>query len=300
MIWKGVGALGVAAGLVIMFVVGLARLTVPDEPTFGEGFEDAAENPDGSIDFIPTAIGGELQISGAREGTITLDGQVDGPTYGLGSGQARVFFESDPLAINQMSYDGLAFFPEPADCEFTIGQHNEETGLAAVQITCAELVDIRGNGTVSISGFAALPADLVVDLDLPETGGTVTVGDVTFEPEDPVLFIGPSFEGSGANEIGMNLFTPDIGPGAEDTAAVFFAYDGTTDTLTLTQVSLRRGVAEVDPGECETQNEELTVINPQASIWEVTFSCQSVDVSSQGSVPVTGDVVYEKIFFAEP
>jgi len=298
-IWKGVGVLGVAAGLVIMFVVGLARLTVPDEPTFGEGFEDAAENPDGSIDFVPTAIGGELQISGAREGTITLDGQVDGPTYGLGSGRARVFFESDPLAINQMSYDGLAFFPEPEECEFTVGQHNEETGLAAVQITCAELVDIRGNGTVSISGFAALPADLVVDLDLPKTGGAVTVGDVTFEPEDPLLFIGPSFEGSGQQEIGLNLFTPDIGPGAEDTAAVYFVYDGTTDTLTLTQVGLRRGLGEVAPGECESQNEELAVINPQASIWEVTFSCQSVDVSSQGSVPVEGTVIYQKVYFAD-
>lgn len=300
MIWKGVGVLVAAAGLVIALVVGLAQLTVPDDPTFAEGFEDAATGPGGSIDFVPTAIGGELQVSGAKEGSISLESQVGGPTFGLGGTNARVFFDVDPLSINQMSYQDLAFFPEPDDCEFTEGQHNEEVGIAAVQVVCAELVDIRDNGTISMEGYVALPANMVIELDVPDTGGTVTVGDVTFEPEDPVLFIGPTFEGSDAHEIQLFLGTPAVGTGATDNAAVTFAYSGTTDSLTLTRVNLRRGIAEVDPGECTTENRELTVVNPQTSYWEVSFSCESVDVSSLGALSVEGDVVYQKVVHSEP
>lgn len=297
---KSLGALGLAAALIVLGVVGLARITIPDEPTFSEGLEEVRADEDGSLDFIPTAIGGELEVTGAREGTITLEGTADGPTYGLGNSKTTIFFETDPLTISQMSHDGLAFFPEPDACEFTERGHNEELGVAAMQVSCPELVDIRDNGTISLEGYVSLPADMVLELDLPDTGGTVTVGDVTFEPEDPFLFIGPTFEGGGGmKETGLNLFNPLAGPDDEDLAGVYFSYDRATDTLTLSRVSLRGGLAEISGGECETEDEQLAVVNPQTSIWELTFSCDSVDVSSQGALPVEGTVVYHKSFFAE-
>lgn len=54
MVLKGIGALVGAAALVVLGVLGVARLTVPDEPTFAEDFEEAAETPE---DFVPSAIG---------------------------------------------------------------------------------------------------------------------------------------------------------------------------------------------------------------------------------------------------
>jgi hypothetical protein len=296
-IWKGLGVLGGTAALIVLGVVGLARLTVPDEPTFEESLEEAAEAGIEIEDFVPTALGGELQLTGATEDTITLERQVSGPTFGLGNSRSRVFFETDPLTISQMSHEGLAFFPEPEACEFTEGEHNEEMGLVAVHISCNELVDIRDNGTISVEGFAALPSDMVIELDLPDTGGTVTVGDLTFDPVDPILFIGAAFQGSGVQETGLRLANDETDP--QSSAYVFFAYDAASDSLRLSEVYYRVGVAAVEPGECTSQTEELVVINPQASVWEITFSCESVDVSSHGSLPVEGQVVFEKVLFED-
>ena len=297
MIWRGLGVLAGTAALIILGVVGLARLTIPDEPTFEESLAEATESEGGLTDFIPTAVGGELTVTGAVESIISLERQVSGPTYGLGNGQSRVFFETDPLTISQMSHQGLAFFPEPGDCEFTEGEHNEDLGLVAVQISCPELVDIRDNGTISLEGVAALPSDLILELDLPELGGTVTVGDLTFDPVDPVLLIGAQMEGSGVNELGLRLGNGESDPQAS--THVFFAYDTPSDSLTLSEVYYRVGLAEVEPGECSTETEELMVINPQASIWEITFSCDSVGVSSHGALSVEGEVVFEKVFFQD-
>lgn len=295
MIWKGVGVLGVAAGLVIMFVVALARLTVPDVPTFAEGFEEAAESRDGSIDFVPTAIGGELQISGAREGAIALDSQVGGPTYGLGGDTARIFFDADPLAINQMSYDGLAFFPEPEDCEFTEGRHNEEIGVAAVQVSCEALVDIRDNGTISLQGYLALPANMVIELDVPETGGTLTVGDEDWEIIEPTLVVGPTFQGQGggAGEVGLPLNVEDPDKG------MFLAYDMGSERLTPATILYDGTVNEIS-GDCTITDEELMVVNPQTRFRELTLDCEDVEIPGVGTVEITGNVVYQEIFFAEP
>jgi hypothetical protein len=70
MIWNGLGVLLGSAGVIVAGVVGLVWL-VPDDPAFSEGFGDASEGSDGNIDFVPTAIGEELQVTGAREGSIT-------------------------------------------------------------------------------------------------------------------------------------------------------------------------------------------------------------------------------------
>jgi hypothetical protein len=294
MIWRGLAVLSGAAGVVILSVVVLALITVPDEPTFAAGLEEADVGEDGSVDFLPTAIGGELVVTGARDATITLERQVDGPTFGLGNAKARVFFDVDPLAITQMSYDGLAFFPDPGDCEITEGRHNEETGLAAVQISCPELVDIRDNGIIALDGYAALPADLVVDLDLPETGGTITVGEEVWEVAEAYLIIGPSFPGSDAGDIGLSL-----SPGETDDV-LFLAYDIDIGDLSPGFLQIDGTRHDISGARCDLSTQELVVVNPQAQILELSVGCEAVELPGLGSITIEGTVIYQQIHVEEP
>ncbi|MFP3882515.1 MAG: hypothetical protein ACLFWH_09365 [Actinomycetota bacterium] len=295
MIWKGFGVLAGSAVVVVLMVVGLALLIVPDEPTFSEGLEEAAESDDGAVDFTPNAVGGQLEVTGATEGTITLERTADGPTYGLENSDMKIFFESDPLTISQMSYDGLAFFPEPEDCEFTEGEHNEETGLVGVEVSCPELVDIRDNGTVTLEGVLALPANMVITLDIPDIGGTISVGDEEWEVVDSRLLVGPTFQGSngGSGEIGLPLNPEEPGKG------IFLSYDLETDRLSPGNVSYDGTITDLAPDACDLVSETLMVVNPQAEYHELTITCENVDVPDLGVVSIEGSVVYEKLFFEE-
>jgi len=288
---KGIGVLAGAAALVVLGVLGVSRLTVPDEPTFAEGFEEAAGAAE---EFVPTAVGGALEVTGARQGTIDLDREVSGPGFGLGDDQTRIFFTGDPLAIDQMSYDGLAFFPEPGACEITEGEHNEEIGLVAVQISCPELVDIRDNGSITLEGVAALPADLVIELDLPDTGGTVAVGDREWDIVDPLLFVGPGFFGDDMTAIEFLLWTRDALEG------LGFRYDNETGVVSLATVHFDERTRDVGRADCTLTDDEVMVVNPQSQYRELTIGCENVDVPDMGTVDITGSVVYEKVETAEP
>lgn len=295
MIWKGFGVLVGTALLVVLMVVGLARLIVPDEPTFSEGLEEAAESDDSTVDFTPTAPGGQLEVTGAAEGTITLERTAHGPNYGFENNETRIFFASDPLSIDQMSYDGLAFFPEPEDCEFTEGEHNEDAGLVGVEVSCPELVDIRDNGTITLEGVLALPANLVIALDIPDIGGTLIVGDEEWEVVDSRLLVGPQFQGSngGSGEIGLSL-NPE-----EPSKGLFLSYDLETDQLSPGNVFYEETVTDLSPDACDIVSETLMVVNPQAEYHELSITCESVDVPDLGTVSIEGTVVYEKLFLEE-
>lgn len=292
---KGFGILFGVATLVVVGVLGLARLIVPDVPGFDEGFVEG-DDPNGeAVEFVATAVGARLEITGAREATVTLDSTVQGPTYGIGDSKTRIFFESDPLVLDQMSHDGLAFFPEPGDCEFTEGAHNEDLGLVAVEMSCPELVDIRDNGNISVEGQIALPSDLVIELNLPESGGTVTIGDETITfGEDLHLFVGPSFQGSGAGDIQLTAFS-DAPP-----ATLTFPYDLDTGRLRLGRVAFEGGSTEVGAEEeCTYELTEEVVVNPQTSIMELDFECSEIQLANVGAVGVSGSLVFPKILATE-
>lgn len=165
-----------AAALVVVGVVGLARLTVPDEPSFGEALDEAGEDGEIGTDFVPDVVGGRLTVTGAREATLDLEPKGNGPNFGLGSSKTQLYLQGGPLEITQMDHDGLSFFPDPDDCVFTIGERNEVAGLVAVMVSCPELTDIRGNGTLAVEGHLALPADIAIAVELPQTGGTSPSG----------------------------------------------------------------------------------------------------------------------------
>lgn len=290
MTWKGLGILGAAIGLVVLAVVGLAQLTVPDVPTFAEDLAGATETPEGGLDFVPTAIGGELVISGTSEGTISLDRQVEGPNFGLSDGQSRVFFDQDPFSISQLYFEDLAFFPEPEECGFTQGQHNEDAGLIAVQISCPELDDVRDNGTVSVEGYAALHANLVIEVDLPDIGGTLMVGEETWEIVDPVLIVAPGFRGDPMTGLGFALNPEEPGKGLR------LSYDSETGVLSPSTLIYDEIAHELNSATCTITDETLLVVNPEAEINELTIDCENVDTPGVGTIEIEGTVVYQKLY----
>jgi len=289
MIWKGIAVLSGAAGVVISGVVALALITVPDEPTFAAGLEEARDEGNASVDVAPVAMGGQFEVSGAAEGTMTLETVANGPTFGLDGGNATVFFESDPLSISQMSYEGLAFFPDPDDCEFTEGAHNEETGLVAVGVSCQELVDIRDNGTISLEGIAALPADLVLALGIPDIGGKLTVGDEEWQITPNALIVGGFVSG------GTDGTVPGFRLESDNGNSIWIGHDQDSDTLFVATIFSGEELVEVPHDFCTVTSEELMVINPGAQIHEMGIDCQAVEVPGLGTVPIDGTVVYEKI-----
>jgi hypothetical protein len=290
MIWRGIGLLVGAAALVVMGVAALALVVVPDEPRFSDAFE---EETDIEEDFVPDALGARLTISGARSDTVVLDDTVGGPTFGLGNSRTRIFFEGDPIGIGQMSHDGLAFFPQPEDCEFTPGEHNEEAGLIAVRISCPDLVDIRDNGSITLEGIAALPADLVTELDLPEFGGVLTVGEEEWDIVDPVLIVGPGFRGGGAGELGLAL-NPD-----EPEKGMFLSYDLDSGRLSPGTLLYDGTVNELKGVACFISDETIMVVNPQAEVNELTLDCDDVEIDGLGPIDIGGTIVYQKLYMTE-
>lgn len=284
---KGLGVLVGMAVLIAGGVVSLAHLIAPDIPTFSESAKAAFESGTGIEDFTPTVPGGQLELTGAAEGRVALERAARGPTYGLESSDMKIFFEPDPLTISQMSWNGLAFFPEETDCEFNEGTHNEDSGLVAVGVACSELVDIRGNGTITLEGFLALPEDLVIQVDIPDSGGILTVGDEEWEIVDPVQIVG---RGSAAEDSPMIQLT------SPHQNSLWISFDDQTGSLHPVAVSTEDGLNEVSPDACSITSEKLVPISPQSELHEMTVVCEAVDVPGMGSVAIEGTVIYEKVF----
>lgn len=281
-IWKSLGVLGVAVAVILGGVVGLAQITVPDVPTFEEGLE-AGE------DFIPTAVGARLQVTGDREGTVDLAAD-------LTDSKTKLFLTSDPLAVDQLYYDGLAFFPEPDDCEFTTGHHNQELGLVAVEMSCPELADIRDNGSISVEGRLALPADMVVELGIPETGGTITVGDEewTIVPEVGLTTGDEEIFGVDGNP-GMDLFSSD------PDNSIHLTYDNGSGALIPGTLTYQGELVDLGSAGCTIQSEQVMALGPQSRIHDLTIACDAVPLPGTGTVPLDGTVTYHEFeFVPEP
>jgi len=284
--WKGLLMLAAAAGAIVLGVLGLAALTIPDHPTFSESLAGASASPsaDGSLDFVPTAIGGELIISGARAGTLSLEDAVLGASFGLGNSQGRIFFEPNPLQVTQMSFDGLELFPEPDDCVFTTGERNEERGLVAVRIECAELTDIRDNGTITLEGYLALPVYLMAEFDVPEPGGEILVGTETWEIDEPVLYADHN------GDSGLSLFA-SVG---------FMQFGYADDELQALALAYGQEFVTLSPDDCDVITGDPIVAGPGTEFIEMDFTCPGIDIPGLGTVPIEGHVVFERGMVIEP
>jgi hypothetical protein len=284
--WKGLLMLAAAAGGIVLAILGLAALTIPDDPTFSESLAGASASPsaDGSHDFVPTAIGGELIMRGARAGTLSLEDAVLGASFGLGNSQGRIFFEPDPLQVTQMSFDGLELFPDPDDCVFTTGEQNEERGLVAVGIECAELVDIRDNGTITLEGYLALPVYFIAEFDMPEPGGVILVGTETWEIDEAVLYEDPR------GDSGLSLFA----------SAGWMQFGYADEELQAAALAYGQEFVVFSPDDCTVTTGDPIVAGPGIEFIEMDFTCPRVDIPGSGTIPIEGHVVFERGRFIEP
>lgn len=291
--FRSITVLAVAFVAAIVVTIGLANVIVsgdvPDPETAG-GDDGGGPTPAASLAPIE-GVGGHLAVTGDREGTMTLTRESNDGPYSLEGDGARMVFEGAPpdTAISQVSWEGMSFFPEPSDCTITAGELDDRTGVGHAEIRCAGLTDIRGNGTVDIEGTLGMALTMVGESDLPEMGGTVTVGDETWEFAEAFLFqFGVSF-GPGSED--YNMILTDDGTGS-----IRFNYDVQTHRLTL--VSVERGGQESDaPGACSLGQTELGRLTPTAAVVELTIDCPAADVPGLGTVPITGTVIIQNIEF---
>lgn len=276
---KGLGVLLATVAVIMGTVVGLRALIAPDQPTFADALEAADEGP-----FLPEAVGGELQVTGDREGSFSLGREAGPPGYGLHGDEGRMHFDGSgtELELIQFSYDGLEFFPKEGDCIITPGEVNSGRGVAGAQVECPEIRDIRDTATITVAGRVGLPADMVVERDLPELGGTFTIGDETWAAEPSHLLPG---------EMVFDDASPRlrIGNAAGD-AALSFA----SDPLVLRAVTLGGEEHAVESASCSIARQDLVAVNPEVSIVEITVRCEEVEVDEVGPRPVEADVVVEE------
>jgi hypothetical protein len=182
--FRSITALGAAFAGVVIATLALAALIVSGptsvpQPSDAAGPGPLATAPSDPVVAIP-GLGGELTVTGDRVGTFAFNRSAEGPGFGLTSDDGRIFFDGSPLAVVQLNLDGLSFFPEPDACTITPGNLTNAIGLGRADLRCDELVDIRGNGEIAISGNLGLPLDLLAVRELPLPGGSVTVGQETW------------------------------------------------------------------------------------------------------------------------
>ena len=288
--FRSAAVLGTAFVTVALVTIGLAALIVPNPAASAQGSQPPAGAsggavPSGDLSTV-TAIGGTLAVSGDREASFGLSRESVSDRYALEGEDGRIIFDGDPLAVAQISYDGLEFFLDPGDCEITPGERHDTTGIAGAHVRCEEIADVRDKGVVTIDGNVGIAADLLgLRGDLPESGGTVAVGDETFTFGFAAMTIpsGTGFSGIFAG----TLFDP------ESEAVFTFSYDPQNHTMVLAEIAYAGDVVQVPAGACSVGTEEIGLLNPHTRVADMTVHCAAVEVPSLGTVPVEGSLIVE-------
>lgn len=290
--FRSVAVLGMAFVAVAVVTVGLAFVIVPkpaaSAPDGGASRDGASSGavPSSSTSSV-TAIGGTLAVTGDREAAFTLDREDLSDRYALAGGQGRVIFEhADPLEVAQISYDGLEFVLDPGECELTPGERHDPTGVAAAHLRCAEIADVRDDGVITIEGTVGVAADyLGLRGDLPQSGGTVQMGDETFTFGFAAMTIPSSGNFSGI--FAGTLFDP------ESEAVITFSYDPQGHTMLLSEIAYGGDVVQVPASACSVTTEEIGLLNPHTRVADMTVRCAAVEIPALGTVPVDGDLIVE-------
>ena len=281
----GLGFLGVAA-----VTLGLAGVIVPGREPAPQTGGGAAESPAATAPQLD-GIGGDLAVTGDREGTLSLQRESQGEVYALVGDDARMVVGGEPAQISQISWEGLEFFPEPSDCTITPGALDDQIGVGYAEIRCEGLEDVRGDGTVDLAGHLGLPLTMVGESDLPAMGGSVEVGDETWSFSEALLFYLTVNAEPGSEGYNMTLADEELG------TAIRFQYDIQTHRLTLVQVERDGEEAAQDPGGCSLGTEELGRLTPSTAVVELSIDCAAADVPGFGPVPIIGTVIIHEIAF---
>jgi hypothetical protein len=288
--FRSVTVLALAFVGAVVVTIGLANVIVPGraaDPQTAGGGDDGQGSPTASVPPI-TGIGGNLAVTGDREGTLTVTREANQGAYSLVGDAGRIVFQgSRPPVISQMSWEGLEFFPEPDACTITPGELDDEIGVGYAEIRCEGLADIRGGETVSVAGTLGLALTTLGESDLPQMGGSVAVGEETWEFTEAFLFQFPVNQGPGTADYNMVLAD-------ERGGSLLFRYDVQTHRLTL--VSAERGgeTSDLEPGACTLQSDELGRLQPGTAVVELAIDCSGAEVPGLGAVPISGKLIVQQ------
>jgi len=270
------------AGLAVigLAVVGLLALLAPDRTASTE-----AEGNEGTFRSQPQ--GGELEVTGDRQGTFALTGNAQGPGYGLGGDDGGIFFQgSGPgLSVVQLSYDGLDFFLDADDCILTAGEADSGGDRGSATIECVEIRDVRDTATISVRGRVVLPADLMAERDdLPEVGGTVTVGTETLIIDDGLFRLADAADKS-PDAVNRWMSGPRI--------HVSFRQELGNDYVD--QIDIEGVVSEIPQDACEVEREHAAMMDTSTNLVEVSFRCEEVEIGGIGELPIVGSAIVEQV-----
>jgi hypothetical protein len=300
--FRSVTVLVTAFVAAVVVTIGLANIIVPgraaDPRTAGDG-DGGEATPRPSLEPIE-GVGGHLTVTGDRTGTLTLLRGESGELYSLEGNDARMVLEGRlPPDVTQVSWAGLEFFPEPEDCTITPGELDSETGVGYAELECRELTDIRGGESISFAGTIGLPLTMVGESDLPDMGGSVTVGGETWEFGEAFLFTFPVVLAPGEEDYNMILSHGDTAEGCPgpDCArtSLRFRYDVQTHRLTLVEAERDGTSADVAAGACRLATEEFGRLTPTAAVVELSIDCPAVEVPGLGTVPISGTVIVQQL-----
>ena len=276
----------------VVVTIGLANVIVPGGGSRPQGAGDAGGGAAATPPVAAPAegIGGHLAVTGDREGTMILTQEANEERYSLTGSGSRIVFEGQPPAVAQISWDGLEFFVEPDDCSITPGELDDVTGIGYAEIRCEDLADVRGGETIDLAGRIGVALTLIGESELPDMGGSVAVGDETWEFDEAMLFAFATPAVAGAEDYNMVLTDEDAG-------TLRFNYDIQTHRLTLVRVERGGETSDLAAGACNLATEELGRMTPTAAVVELTIDCPAADVPGLGLVPITGTLIVQNLEF---
>lgn len=293
--FRSVSVLGMAFVGVVVLTLGLAAAIVPGTAVSSQGDDGTpsasaiAREPE-VTGGIPE-VGGTLTVTGDVDGTFRLTRESLDGRYSLVGDQGRISFEGVPTEVAQLSYEGLEFFPAPADCSVAPRELDTTVGVGSAVFRCDDLEDIRGDGVISIEGVIGLPVDMLGERSFPASGGSVEVGGETWQFSEALLFTAPLPAIAGAAYYNLELVDEEAG------GALNFTYDHLTHRLTLVNVGRDGQGADTPAGACTLHVRVLGKTNPRTTITELTIHCAAVDVPGLGTVAIDGTVVVDQIDF---
>jgi hypothetical protein len=293
---------------VLAITMALVGLVVQDRGTSTAG---PTESPVPTItaNTVPTRTGGSLAVSGDQEGAFILDhdsydvsiepdfergfARVEFGRFGLDGERGAIVFGTDPLVVEQIDFDGLAFYPDPDACTITPGELNPAIGVASARLRCTTLTDLRDAGTISLDGAVALPADLLgLRGDLPPSGGEVKVGEETLEFSDGRLLVQQVF----TEETQLQaLFLY----GDDDKSSLGFERDPETEALYLTYIVADEELFDIADDACVVSRVDLGPLNPITTVMELSIACEGLELGNHGVVSIDATLVVDVIFESE-
>jgi hypothetical protein len=294
-----------AGALLVLTTLALSGLLAPQRggpistlPTDAPALELGAE---------PTAIGGRLTITGARDGLMTIASANSDQGFDVNDEGTGVQFERGEVIVTgpdgevvlspasgevtRVEYDDLSFYLDPGDCTATPGGRNEALGLVHLRLDCGGIADIRGGAVIGLEGVIAVPADALGDRgSLPPVGGEVSVGQTRLEFVDGAAVI------DGFGSVTDPRVTVLVQ--ADATTGLAILLDPATGEFVLTGLQAGADFVEL-PAECPLHAEALGRVNPQTTVTRLTIDCPGATLPDGSSGRVSGSIVVDVVDLVE-